>query len=91
MHLLHGRRYSLGYCSDMRTEVAGNIAHPSLYPRHACKVDSIQLRRHAGSRALRWLQLPGAHVLIRPRRVPGCTGGYVADTLAAYENQALYM
>ena len=32
MHLLHGRRYSLGYCSDMRTEVAGNIAHPSLYP-----------------------------------------------------------
>ena len=26
MHLRHG----LGYCSDMRTEVAGNIGHPSL-------------------------------------------------------------
>ena len=36
MHLRHGRRYCLGYCSDMRTEVAGNIAHPSLnYPRQA--------------------------------------------------------
>ena len=27
MHLRHGRRYCLGYCSNMRTEVAGNIAH----------------------------------------------------------------
>ena len=32
----------------------------------------------------------GAYVLIRPRHVPGCTGGYVADTLAAYENHWLY-
>ena len=36
MHLRHGRRYCLGYCSDMRIEVAGNIAHPSLdTPRKA--------------------------------------------------------
>ena len=36
MHLRHGRLYCLGYCSDMGTEVAGNIAHPSLnYPRQA--------------------------------------------------------
>ena len=36
MHLRHGRRYCLGYCSNMRTEVAGNIAHPSLdTPRKA--------------------------------------------------------
>ena len=36
MHLRHGRRYCLGYCSDMRTEVAGNIAHSNLnYPRQA--------------------------------------------------------
>ena len=40
MYMRHGRRYCMGYCSDMRTEVAGNITHPSLYPRHACEVDS---------------------------------------------------
>ena len=41
MHLRHGRRYCLGYCSDMRTEAAGNVAPPSLYRRHACEdVDS---------------------------------------------------
>ena len=32
--------YCLGYCSDMRTEVADNTGHPSLYRRHACEVDS---------------------------------------------------
>ena len=43
MHLRHGRRYCLGYCSDMRTEAAGNVAPPSLYRRHACEdVDSEQ-------------------------------------------------
>ena len=31
MHLRHGRRYYLGYCSVMRIEVAGNIGHPSVY------------------------------------------------------------
>ena len=42
MYLRHGRRYCLGYCFDMRTEfeVAGNIAHPTLYLRNACEVDS---------------------------------------------------
>ena len=36
MHLRHGRWYCLGYCSNMRTEVPGNIAHPSLdTPRKA--------------------------------------------------------
>ena len=40
IHLRHGRRCCLGYCSDMRTEVAVNIGHPSLYRRHACEVDS---------------------------------------------------
>ena len=70
MQLQDGRRYCLGYCSDMRTEVAGNIsAHPSLYPQHACEVDSSSTRgRHAGGKALRWLYLPAAHILIRPRR-----------------------
>ena len=31
MHLRHGFRYCLGYYSDMRIEVAGNIGHPSVY------------------------------------------------------------
>ena len=41
------------------------------------------------SNILQWLQLPVAHVLIRARSSPGGTGGYVANTSAAYENQAL--
>ena len=49
LSLRHGRQYCLGYSSDMRTEVADNIAHPSLYPRHACKVDS-----SSTSQACRW-------------------------------------
>ena len=39
MHLRHGRWYYLGYCSDMRTEVVGNVFPPSLYCRHAFEVD----------------------------------------------------
>ena len=35
MHLLHGRQCRY----DMRTEVAGNIDHSSLFRLHACKVD----------------------------------------------------
>ena len=31
------------------------------------KLTQVQLRRHAGGKALRWLWLPVAHVLIRPR------------------------
>ena len=85
---MHLRQHCLGYCSDMRTEVAGNIGHPILYRRHA-KLTRVQLRRHAGGKALRWLLLPAAHVLIRPGTSPDGTGGYVADTWAAYENQAL--
>ena len=33
MHRSHGHQYCLGYCSDMITEVASNIGHPSLYCR----------------------------------------------------------
>ena len=33
-------RYCLGYCSDIRIEVASNRDHPSLYRRHACEVYS---------------------------------------------------
>jgi len=40
LYLRHGRRYCPGYCSDMRTEVAGNIGHPIFYHRHAYEVDS---------------------------------------------------
>ena len=41
------------------------------------KVTRVQLRRHAGGKALRWLWLSAAHVLIRPRSSPGSTCGYV--------------
>ena len=51
------------------------------------RLTQVQLRKHVGSKALRWLELPAAHVLIRPRSSPGGTGGYFADTSAAYENQ----
>ena len=73
MYLRRSRRYCLGYCSDMRIEVEGNIGHPSVY------------RRHAGGKALRWPHLPAAHVVIRLRSSPGGTGGYVADTLGEKE------
>jgi len=53
------------------------------------KLTRVQLRWPAGGKALRWLQLPAPHVLIRPRSSPGGTGGYFADTSAADENQAL--
>ena len=36
-----------------------------------------------------WGTVPAPHVLIRPRNNPGGTGGYFADTSAAYEKQAL--
>ena len=54
------------------------------------KLSPVQLRRHAGGKALRWLLLPAAHALIRPGSSPDGTGGYVANTSAAYENQAYY-
>ena len=53
------------------------------------KLTRVQLRRHSRGRALRWLKLPAAHVLIRPKSVPGGTGGYVADTSATYEKPGL--
>ena len=52
------------------------------------KLTQVQLRRHAGGKALRWLKLPAAHVLICPRSNPGGTGGYNAGASAAYENQS---
>ena len=69
----------------MRTEAARNIGHAGM----PTKLTRVQLRRHVGSKALGWLKLPVAHVLICPRSVPGGTGGYIADTSAAYENQTL--
>ena len=62
---------------------------PVFTPGMLAKLIQVQLRRHAGGRALWWLWLPAAHVLIRSESVPGDTGGYLTDTSAAYENQAL--
>ena len=86
MHLRHDRRYCLGYCSEMRTEVACNIGHPSL---EKCEVDSSSASQVCWGKALRWLQVRVAHVLICPRSSPGGTGGYFADTSATYKSQAL--
>ena len=86
MHLRHDRRYCLGYCSEMRTEVAGNIGHPSL---EKCEVESSSASQVCWGKALRWLQVRVAHVLICPRSSPGGTGRYFADTSAAYKSQAL--
>ena len=80
MHLWHSRRYFLGYCSDMRTEVAGNFGHPSLYCSHACLVDSSSTSQACRGKALQWLQLPVADVLIHLRSSPGGTGGFVTNT-----------
>ena len=52
MHLQGGPQYCLGYCSNMRTEVAGDIGHPSLYCQHAAKLTQVLLHRHAGGKAL---------------------------------------
>ena len=90
MHLRHGRWYCLGYCYDMRTEVAGTLVIPVFIAGMPAKLSQVQLRRHAGGKALRWLLLPAAHVLIRPGSSPGGTGGYVANTSVAHENQAYY-
>ena len=62
---------------------------PVFTPSMLAKLTQVQLRRHAGGRALWWLKLPAAHVLIRLRTVPGDTGGYLTDTSSAYDNQAL--
>ena len=51
MHLRHGRRYCLGYCSDKRTEVAGNLAIPVFTAGMPAKLTEVELHRHAGLRA----------------------------------------
>ena len=55
----------------------------------SAKVTRVQLRRHAGGKALRWLWLSAAHVLIRPRSSPGSTCGYVDRYLGAYERPGI--
>ena len=55
LHLRHGRRYCLGYRSDMSTEVAGDIAHASLYSRMTATLTQVQIHKNAGGRALLWL------------------------------------
>ena len=72
----------------MRTYAAGIKAIAGVKRRHACKLDSSQLRRRAGGKHLRWFLMPAAYFLICRNIIPGITGGYAADTSAAYENQA---
>ena len=50
----------------------------------------VQLRRHAGSKDCHVSCCRQRYVLICRRTIAGSTGGYVAGTSAAYENQALH-
>ena len=49
MHLRHGRRYCLGYCSDKRTEVAGNLAIPVFTAGMPAKLTEVELRKQGFS------------------------------------------
>ena len=57
---------------------------PPVLPGILFRYENRSGRQHWSSK---WLP---HHVLIRPRSSPGGTGHYVADTSAAYENQALH-
>ena len=75
MHLRHGRRYCLGYCSDMKTEVAGNIASSqSLPPLNFNFAGMPAVELCDGSSCRRRI-----FSFVRDS-VSGGTGGYVADT-----------
>ena len=52
------------------------------------KLTRVQLRRYAGGKALRGLELQATRVLIPPTGSPGGTGDYNAGASAASENQA---
>ena len=72
MHLRHGRRYCLAYCSDMRIEVAGNIGHPSVYRRMFSFV-----REEAQAVPAATSQIHRRHM--RTRRYIGRKGGNLAS------------
>ena len=57
---------------------------PPVLPGILFRYENRSGRQHWSSQCL------PLHVLIRPRRRPGGTGGYVADTSAACKNQALH-
>ena len=72
----HSCHYFLQYRSDMSTEVAGNSrGYVSLYRRHACEVDWVGLRRHAGGKDLRCFLSRRRYVLIRRSSIAGSSGG----------------
>ena len=57
---------------------------PPVLPGIPFRYENRSGRQHWSSQCL------PPHVLIRPRSSPGATGGYVADTSAAYGNKALH-
>ena len=83
-YLRHSCRCCLRHRSDMRTEVAGNRGHVSLYRRHACEVEL------AGMPVVKiaMFLVAGGVVSSCRRSIAGSTSGHVAGTSAAYENQA---
>ena len=55
MQLRHGRWYCLGHCSDIEQKWQATLLIQVFTPGMPAKFTQVQLRRHVGSRALRWL------------------------------------
>ena len=83
------------FASGTSPTIAGSVQIKRFFRRGSgrtadlpAKLNSSQLRRLAGGKGLQWLLLPTAYVLICRNSTPGSTGGCVAGSSAAYENQA---
>ena len=87
-YLRHSCRCCLRHRSDMRTEVAGNRSHVSLYHRHACEVDSSLTSQACRGKDCDVSCCRRHYVLICRRSIADTTDSYVAGTSEAYENQA---
>ena len=83
--LRHSCRYCLRYCSDMRTEVAGNMGFVSLYRPHACEVDSSSDVPAVKTCDVSCWRRP--YFLICRSYIAGSTDGYVAGTSAVSETR----
>lgn len=79
----------LGYWGDIRTGVASNWGHDSLYSQHACDDDLCSTSRACRLRFARCL-VPRSTCCHIAEQFPGSTSCHVASRSAAYENHALW-
>ena len=90
MYLQRSRRHRLAYCSQTNENTRRRQLEPSqsFTAGMPAKLNSSQLRRHAGDKD--WDDQCCRPLLFSYRNsIPGSTGGHVAGASAAYENQAL--